>query len=241
MSQIFLLRSSAQSLHSKTTWHVSVPGIQDCACEVSQIFEEGCRILQLQKLLLFVLEEWKSKAKYDLCRKGETRDWVEQNWSDTDESFNCCWRSKEKRLFWCVNLCFGVKTLKRWLCSDFPDTSGLEELTLGLCEIGKPKCQVFASPAPFGERVLAGRSSEGCVPLDLQRGRCPRFWTGCRSRRCPQTPPGTSWRWWGRSPPCAARSGRGGAATSRSSGPWTHADPPADPTDTDSRLIIANS
>lgn len=64
-------------------------------------------------------------------------------------------------------------------------------------------------------------------PSGLRTGRHPRSWRGCRSPRCPQTPPGTSWRWWGRNPPCAAPSGREASAASRSSGPWTPAGPPA--------------
>lgn len=64
------------------------------------------------------------------------------------------------------------------------------------------------------------------LPLDLQTERHPISWRGCRSPRCPRTRPGTSWRWWGRSPPCTARSGREAAATSHSSGPWKRADQP---------------
>ena len=48
---------------------VGVPWIQDCACEVSEIFEDGRGILQLQKLFLFVLEEREGEAKYDLWGK----------------------------------------------------------------------------------------------------------------------------------------------------------------------------
>lgn len=63
-----------QKLHSFTAWKyensaATVPRIQDRACEVSEIFEDGCGVLQLQKLLFFVLEERKSKAEYDLWRK----------------------------------------------------------------------------------------------------------------------------------------------------------------------------
>lgn len=48
---------------------VTVPGIQDCACEASEIFENGGGLLQLQKLFLFVLEKGEGEAKYDLRRK----------------------------------------------------------------------------------------------------------------------------------------------------------------------------
>lgn len=47
----------------------AVPRIQDCAREVTKVFEDGCGVLQLQKLLLFVLEESEGEAKYDLRRK----------------------------------------------------------------------------------------------------------------------------------------------------------------------------
>jgi len=38
-------------------------------CKVPQIFKDGRGVLQLQKLLLFVLEESEGEAKYDLWRK----------------------------------------------------------------------------------------------------------------------------------------------------------------------------
>lgn len=71
------------------------------------------------------------------------------------------------------------------------------------------------------------KSSPWLLPLDLRTERRPRSWRGCRSPRCPQTQPGTSWRWWGRSPPCTAQSGHEVWGASRSSGPWTRAGQPA--------------
>ena len=42
------------------------PGVQDGACEVSEELEDGGGVLQLQELLLFVLEQGKGEAEYDL-------------------------------------------------------------------------------------------------------------------------------------------------------------------------------
>lgn len=55
---------------------VTVPRVQDGACEAAEIFKDGGRVLQLQKLFLFVLEESEGEAKYDLRRKknGQRRE-----------------------------------------------------------------------------------------------------------------------------------------------------------------------
>lgn len=51
-----------------STW-VTVPRVQDGACETAEIFKDGRRVLQLQKLFLFVLEESQGEAEYDLWGK----------------------------------------------------------------------------------------------------------------------------------------------------------------------------
>lgn len=109
------------------------------------------------------------------------------------------------------------------------------------CQANKPNALVSFlnnSDCPNSLLVLCKSLRVACLertrtlrlrlsPWGLRKGRRPRSWRECRSPRCPQTPPGTSWRWWARSPPCAAPSGREASAASRSSGPWTPAGPPA--------------